>query len=219
MLAACGINHMKKTICAALTFLVLATSGLTTAQAGWVRLFNGKNLDGWKPSEHPETFQVKDGVLIVKGPKSHLYYMGPVNGGHFTNFEFEAEIMTFPKANSGVYFHTEFQEGGWPSVGYEVQVNNSHGDPKRTAGLYAIDDNYTAPAKDGEWFKLYIKVQGKRIITKVNGKVIKDYTEPEHPTRPEGMEKRLIRSGTFAIQGHDPGSESHYRNIRVKVLR
>lgn len=155
----------------------------------------------------------------MKGPKAHLFYNGKVSGGSFTNFEFEAEIKTMPKANSGVYFHTQYQDGGWPAIGYEIQVNNSHGDPKRTAGLYAIDDNFEAPAKDGEWFKLYIKVQGKHIITKVNGKVIKDYTEPDgNPPRPKGMEKRLIGSGTFAIQGHDPGSESHYRNIRVKPL-
>lgn len=186
--------------------------------AGWVSLFDGKSLDGWKPNENPETFSVKDGVLIVKGKKAHLYYMGSVSNHDFTNFEFEADVMTFPKANSGVYIHTIYQDGDWPRTGYEIQVNNSHGDPKRTAGLYSIDDNYEAPAKDGEWFKLYIKVEGKRIITKVNGKLIKDYTEPENVKRDKGMEKRLLSHGTFAIQGHDPGSEIHYKNIRVRPL-
>ncbi|MBI1841851.1 MAG: DUF1080 domain-containing protein [Verrucomicrobia bacterium] len=208
---------MKKLLALLGATLLMAQASDATA-AGWVSLFDGKSLDGWKPNENPETFSVKDGVLIVKGKKAHLYYMGSVSNHDFTNFEFEADVMTFPKANSGVYIHTIYQDGDWPRTGYEIQVNNSHGDPKRTAGLYSIDDNYEAPAKDGEWFKLYIKVEGKRIITKVNGKLIKDYTEPENVKRDKGMEKRLLSHGTFAIQGHDPGSEIHYKNIRVRPL-
>ncbi|MBM3846909.1 MAG: DUF1080 domain-containing protein [Verrucomicrobia bacterium] len=203
-----------------ITLFAVVTLPLSTlgADGGWISLFDGKSLEGWKPNESPATFTVKDGILVVKGPKGHLFYTGKVNGGSFTNFEFRAEIKTFPKANSGLYFHTAYQDGGWPSVGYEIQVNNSHGDPKRTAGLYAVDDNYDAPVRDGEWFTLYIKVDGKRIITKVNDKLIKDYTEKPGDARPKGMEKRRLVSGTFAIQGHDPGSEVHYRLVQVKPL-
>ncbi len=208
---------MKK-LFALVAALLTLSQATEAASPKWITLFDGKSLKGWKASENPDTFQVKDGELVVKGPRAHLYYVGEVMNHNFTNFEFEAEIKTLPKANSGVYFHTLWQDGDWPRTGYEIQVNNSHGDPKRTAGLYAIDDNFDAPAKDGEWFTLSIKVEGKRIITKVNGKVIKDYTEPANPTRPKGMEKRLIAQGTFAIQGHDPGSEIHYRKIRVKPL-
>ena len=127
--------------------------------------------------------------------------------------------MTKPKANSGVYFHTAFQGPGWPAKGYEVQVNNSHGDPKRTAGLYNVKDNFEAPAKDNEWFTMTIRVEGKHIVTKVNDKVIVDYTEEENAKRPAAHAERLIGAGsTFAIQGHDPGSEIHYKNILVKPL-
>lgn len=184
----------------------------------WVSLFDGKSLEGWKANEKPETFSVKDGEIVVKGERSHLFYVGPVNGHDFKNFEFKAEIMTKPNANSGVYFHTEFQPGGWPAKGYEIQVNNTHADPKKTAGIYDIQDNFTAPAKDNEWFTLYIKVEGKRIVTKVNDKVISDYTEEENVKRPSNHAERVISHGTFALQGHDPGSEIHYRNIFVKPL-
>jgi len=185
---------------------------------GWSSLFDGKSLDGWKVNEKPETFSVKDGEIVVKGERAHLFYVGPVGNHDFKNFEFKAEVMTKPGANSGVYFHTEFQPGGWPAKGYEVQVNNTHGDPKKTAGLYAIKDNLVAPAKDNEWFTLEIKVEGKHVTTKVNGKVITDYTEEENAKRPKDMAGRLIDHGTFALQGHDPGSEVHYRNIFVKPL-
>ena len=185
---------------------------------GWVPLFDGKSLDGWKANENPGTFSVKDGELIVKGDRSHLFYVGPVNGGKFTNFEFSADVLTKKGANSGIYFHTEFQPKGWPSKGYEIQVNNTHTDPKKTAGIYGIKDNFTAPAKDDEWFKIHIKVDGKRIVTKVNDKVISDYTEDAAPKREGQFKDRLLGSGTFALQGHDPGSEVHFKNIRVKPL-
>jgi hypothetical protein len=184
---------------------------------GWVSLFDGKSLEGWKANEKPETFSVKDGEIVVKGDRAHLFYVGSVNNHDFKNFEFKADIMTKPSANSGVYFHTEFQPSGWPAKGYEVQVNNTHSDPKKTAGLYAVKDNLVAPAKDNEWFTMEIKVEGKHIVTKVNGKVITDYTEEENVKRKD-MPGRVIDHGTFALQGHDPGSEIHYKNIFVKPL-
>jgi hypothetical protein len=185
---------------------------------GWQSLFDGKSLQDWHASEAPGTFSVANGELIVHGPRSHLFYDGPVANHDLRNFEFEAELLTRPHANSGVYIHTRYQDSGWPSQGYEVQVNNSHADPSRTAGLYGIRDNLVVPAADDQWFRLYIRVEGKRIITRVNGKLIEDYTEPEHAERPPEYAGRLLSHGTIAIQGHDPGSEIHYRNIRVRVL-
>ncbi len=188
--------------------------------AGWILLFDGKTLEGWKASEKPGTFDVRDGEIVVKGPRSHLYYVGAAQPrGGFGNFEFTADIKTWPKANSGVYFHTVWQEDGWPARGHEVQVNNSHKDPQRTAGLYNIRKNLEAVAQDGVWFTLRIKVEGKRVITSVDGQVVADYTEPDDWTPPENMKGRLISRGTFALQGHDPDSEIHYRNIKVRKLK
>jgi hypothetical protein len=97
-----------------------------------------------------------------------------------------------------------------------VQVNNSHGDPSRTAGLYGIVDNPVVPAADNQWFLLSIRVAGKHITTRVNGRVVCDYTEPDDVQRPPQYAGRLVGSGTFALQGHDPGSEVHFRNLRVR---
>ncbi len=200
-----------------LSLLSLGTFALA-ADDGWQQLFNGKDLNDWKASEKPGTFSVADGELIVKGPRSHLFYVGKVNGGEFKNFLLRVEVMAKHGANSGVYIHTAYQPEGWPAKGYEIQVNNTHTDPKKTAGVYAIKDNFEAPAKDDEWFTMEIKVQGKEIETKVNGKVIVDFTEPENWVPPKSFEGRKLSSGTVAIQGHDPGSEVHYRKIEIKPL-
>ena len=117
-----------------------------------------------------------------------------------------------------MYFHTEFQETGWPQKGYEVQVNNSHTDPIRTGSLYGIVNVTAQHARDNEWFTQHIIVQGKRIVVKVNGETLVDYTEPATAERPPDMAGRKLSSGTFALQGHDPGSKVLYRNIMAKVL-
>ena len=186
--------------------------------AGWQLLFDGKSLNGWKASENQGTFSVQDGELVVFGKRSHLFYTGPVNGANFRNFELSLDIKTFPKANSGVYIHTAYQETGWPDKGYEVQVNNTHKDVKKGAGLYAIKDNAEAPANDGEWYTMVVRVEGKRIQTFVNGKQIIDFTEPTPAAPPANMKGRMLSSGTFAIQGHDPESKVVYRNIKVRAL-
>jgi hypothetical protein len=202
--------------------LLLAPQAVSSLQAqdGWISIFDGKSLDGWKVGENASTFSVQDGAIVVFGPRAHLYYQGTVENHVFTNFEWKADVMTFPGANSGMYFHTQYQEGGWPSKGYEVQVNNSHTDPIRTGSLYNIVNVMNvAPAKDNEWFTQHIIVQGKTVTIKVNGKTTVEYTEPAGVQRPADMAGRLIGKGTFALQGHDPKSRVHFKNLMVKPLK
>ncbi len=184
----------------------------------WISLFDGKSLKDWKVGAHAETFRVDSGMIIVNGETAHLFYEGDVQNHNFKNFEFKADVMTFPGSNSGIYFHTAYQDSSWPAKGYEVQVNNSHTDWRRTGSLYAVEDVKEVFVKDNEWFTEYIKVQGKRVIIKLNDKTVVDYTEPANLKRPPEMAGRIISSGTFALQGHDPGSRVYFKNIMVKPL-
>lgn len=187
---------------------------------GYYALFNGKDLNDWKPSESPETFKVVDGNLVVNGTRSHLYYMGPVHNHDFKNFHLKAELMTFPKANSGIYFHTAFQQGGWPDKGFECQVNETHGDPKKTGGLYNVKDVMNqSPAKNNEWYTYDIIVKGKTVTLQINGKTTTEWTQPDDWKGPEGMPGRVLDHGTIAIQGHDPGSKVLYRSIKIKPMK
>ncbi len=200
--------------------LAVAADASKPDKDGWYSLFNGKNLDGWKVSEdHPESFKVKDGHIVALGEAAHLYYAGPVSDHKFKNFEWKCEIMTKPKANSGMYFHTKYQPEGWPSTGIEVQVNNSHTDPRRTGSIYRIKDVMNdAPAKDNEWFTQHVIVNGNKVTVKVDDKVVNEWEQPEDFKREAGWDQAVISEGTFALQAHDPGSEIHYRKVLVKPL-
>lgn len=212
---------MKKLIAlSAITlFLVSFTPEAKLGRKGkWTSLFDGKSLNGWKVGANAETFKVEDGAIVVNGKVAHLFYDGPVMDHNFKNFEFKTKVMTLPGSNSGIYFHTRYQEKSWPEKGYEVQVNNSHTDWRRTGSLYSIEDVKDVYVKDNEWYTESITVQGKRVIIKINDKVVVDYTEPENVQRPAGMAGRLISSGTFALQGHDPKSKVYFKEIMVRPL-
>ena len=186
--------------------------------AEWVSLFDGHSLNGWKVGENAGTFSVKDGQIIVHGPTAHLFYEGDYKNHDFKNFELKLDVMTYPGANSGIYFHTQYQESSWPEKGFEVQVNNSHTDWKRTGSLYDVVNIKETYVKDMEWFTEYIKVEGKHVIVKLNDKTVVDYTEPNDYKPAPGQKGHFLSSGTFALQGHDPKSEVHFKNIMVKAL-
>lgn len=182
---------------------------------GWVRIFDGESLDGWRASENKDSFWVEDGMIIVDGPRSHLFYEGPVADADFKNFEFKADVYTYPKANSGVFFHTEYQETGWPSVGYEAQVNATHSDPRKTGSLYAVKDvMHDSPHDDHEWYTYYIRVVEDHIQFKVHGDTVLDYVED--PADIEGT--RRLSSGTISLQAHDPNSRIYFKNVYVRPL-
>jgi hypothetical protein len=197
----------------------------------WIPLQDGKTLAGWKAPERPESWVVEDGVFVSRGERSHLYYVGKVGPRHhpgdFRNFEISLQVMSSPGANSGVYVHTKLQPEGWPAAGYELQVINSNPpaemmggyiEHKMTGSIYAVRNTWIAPANDNEWFNYRIRVVGKTIQTFVNDQLICEYAEPANAYRPKDKLQRLLGSGTFALQAHDPTSVVKYRDIKVKIL-
>ncbi|MEE2712147.1 MAG: family 16 glycoside hydrolase [Planctomycetota bacterium] len=198
---------------------LLAIAALLPAQStgpdksGWYTLFDGKSLGDWKANENPGSFKLSEGKLVVHGPRAHLFYVGPVSGAEFENFIVEVEAQTKKGANSGFFFHTKWQESGWPAHGYEAQINTTHGDTIKTGSVYAVRNVTKAASADEQWFKMAVEVRRKNIVTKVNGKKLVDYDEPIDISG-----TRRLSRGTFAIQAHDPNSEVWIRKVRVKLL-
>ncbi len=200
-----------------LTLVLTATAGVAAdTEEGFVALTDGKSLAGWTPStENPGSWKLEDGAFVTRGPRSHLFYTG--DAAPFKNFELKVEVMTEPGANGGIYFHTKFQDSGWPKGGFETQVNNTQSDWKKTGSVYDIASVGFAAAEDGKWWTQHVIVEGGTVTVKVNDKIVVQYKEPPG-AQPGTAFERKLGSGTFALQAHDPKSVVHYRNIRVKRL-
>jgi hypothetical protein len=246
------LNRAGQTKSRLAAFLMLVSlTGTLAADApqteeGFVSLFDGKTLDGWKVGKNADAFQVREGMIVMDYPAgaqgpAHLFYDGTANGHAFKNFILRVDVMTFPYANSGIYFHTKFQESEWPRYGLECQVDNSHSDWRRTGSLYGLKhiswgpetppantkDVVTilpkAPVTDNVWYTQEIGYQNGAVTVKLNSQTVVEYriaeADAEHKLS-NGM--NWLPQGTIALQGHPPiagkGSKVCFRNIRVKIL-
>ncbi len=184
----------------------------------WIELFSGENLEGWRISENPTSFSIEDKLLKVSGPRAHAFYVGKVGNADFKNFELLVEVKTLPKANSGIFIHTSYQETGWPEKGYEVQVNQSHSDWRKSGSLYAVQDVSEVHVKDGEWYTYHVVVKGDQIAVALNGKVVMEYKESADTKRTSPLGPKRFDHGTIALQAHDPESVIYYRSVKIKLL-
>ncbi len=240
---------MKFLLIAAL--VLLPATGLLAADApqpeeGFVSLFDGKTLDGWKVGENANLFQARDGMIVMECPATihgpaHLFYEGEVGGHDFKNFHLKIEVLTFPGANSGIFFHTKYQEAGWPTFGMESQVDNSHADWRRTGSLWGIRNiswGPEAPPKDNKeivtifpkppvtdnvWFTQEVIYQDGLVTVKLDGKTMFKYKVPQADVEHGIVNQKIwLPRGTFALQAHPPMpdhiSKACFKNIRVKVL-
>lgn len=182
---------------------LLAASCLAADKPGeWIRMFDGKTLDGWKAAERPESWSVRDGAIVGDGDVSHLFWMKE----DCVNCEFKAMVRINHGGNSGMYFRAVFGPG-WPK-GYEAQVNNTHPDWRRTGSLYAISDIKEQLIADDTWWEQHIIADGNHIVIKVNGKTVVDYVDT----------KNTFTRGLMALQQHHKGSVVEYKDLMFRRL-
>ena len=199
-------KNMKKISLLAILFSLVFTS----CQTG-KKLFNDKNLDGWKV-HGTEKWYVEDGLLISEsGPDKKYGYLATED--NYKDFEINLEFKQETDGNSGVFIRSEID--GTKITGWQVEVAppNLH-----TGGIY---ESYgrgwlvkPAPKKEdvlkyGEWNKLKIKVKGNQITSWLNGVEMVDFSD----------KKIGAANGKIALQIHAGGGiKVYWRNIRLKKI-
>jgi hypothetical protein len=219
-----------RTVLVVLALLALSSAADTAVTdgekaEGFVPLFNGKDLDGWKRyAGKPEAWAVEEGLLVCRGGKEGGW-LGTERD--YADFVLRLEYRLKPGGNSGVYLRAP--ETGWISrAGMEVQVLDDN-DPKYarldfyqyTGSLYHVvapTRRMTRPA--GQWNEMEVRAEGRRLVVRVNGVKVVDADldrlrqDPavarEHP----GLARS---SGKIGLQNHSDRVE--FRNLRVKELK
>jgi enterochelin esterase-like enzyme len=184
-------------------------------RAGWVPLFNSKDLTGWKTyPDHKGKWKVKDGALTATGPLGYLFS----EAGDYENFHIRIEAKINAAGNSGLFFRC--QPGNGHPTGYEAQIDFSSGDPVKTGSLYPDGrDKYTPEEKKkmvvaaqlvklNEWFTQEVIAVGNHIVIKVNGKTAIDFVD----------EKNRHTTGHLAFQHLNPATVIWVRKPEVKRL-
>jgi WD40 repeat protein len=175
--------------------------GVKPPDAGFVPLFNGKDLTGWESFPGDKSrWEIKDGILTSGGGRGDLFS----KRGDYENFHLRAEVKINDGGNSGIYFRSLFR-GGFPP-GYEAQINATHPDPQKTGSLYNIVKVLDQLHKPGAWFTLEVIAEGEHLVILVNGKKVVDVKDATYA------------KGHFALQQHDPGTVVEFRKIEIKEL-
>jgi hypothetical protein len=171
-------------------------------ERGWVQLFNGKDLTGWKVfPKGTGNWKVEDGVLTCSGPMSHLFSQR----GDYENFHFRVEARINARGNSGQYFRAAFGSG-YPQ-GYEAQIAQAGGDPRQwTGSLFGIAVIREKLHEPGAWFTQEVIANGDHITIKVNGKEV------------VSVRNDTYKRGHFALQHLTPATAVEFRKIEVKEL-
>ncbi len=187
-------------------------------EQGWKSIFDGKTFDGWKSNEKYDGFKIEDGCIVGFGNKNNLYYMNE----EFKNFEVMMDVKISEGGNSGVFVKSQWQDGSWPTSGFEVQINATHGDPIKTGSIWNIVNLPQAAHNDNEWFTLHIICLKNTLQVRVNGTTLYTYVDPREKEGPQGpiseATRRISQKGYLNLQQHDPKSIPMFKNIFVKAL-
>jgi serine/threonine protein kinase len=187
---------------------------------GFVPLFNGRDLSGWKNGPGPQgNWRVENGLLVGGGPNvSDLF----TEKSDFKDFHLHVKARINHLGNSGVFFRAQFTPVGpkkkqsIAAFGYEAQINSTHADPRKTGSLYinaggggfqGYHSNLVPPPPN-EWFDMDLIAEGPRIIIKVNGTVATDFLD----------NTRRFTSGHFGLQQLTPQTRAEFETIEIKEL-
>ena len=206
------------------TFLAIIAVGLLSlpamaAEDGFVDLFDGKTLKGWKHvGKKGKGYAVKDGVLFCgKGSGGKL-----ITEKEYSNFVLRFDFKLAPGANNGLGIRAP-QEGDAAYLGMELQIlDNRHPKWARLKPWQYHGSIYNVvPAKRGslkeagEWNSQEVIAMGRKIRVVLNGDTIvdadlNDVTDAKTLLKHPGI---LRESGHIGFLGH--GDYVEFRNIRV----
>ena len=215
---------------AALAVLLAALPGRAQVQGdkekadGFVPLFDGKGLDGWKVHDgKAEVWAAEDGLIVCKGKGGG--WLGTTRD--YDNFVLRLEYRLTPGGNSGVYLRAP-DTGHISRVGMEIQIlDDNHPSYAKldfyqyTGSIYhVVPPAQRAGKPAGEWNAMEIRADGRQVAVVLNGKKVVDadldrcLKDPEVAREHTGLARK---SGRVGLQSHSERVE--FRNLRVKELK
>jgi hypothetical protein len=206
-----------------LCLLAFSAGAANQDSAGFVPLFNGKNLDGWMQRNGTATYRVEDGVIVGKtsegSPNSFLCTVK-----EYGDFELKFEVKVDDALNSGVQIRSKSRgdtpDGRVHGPQVEIATNGTAGfiyGEGLTTGWLSKDRNdpkAQAAFKRGEWNQYLVKAQGPSIKTWVNGVPVADLVDDQTKMMSGfiGLQVHGIKKGTGPY-------EVRWRNILIKELK
>lgn len=196
-------------------FFALGAAGQAPRESGWLPLFNGKDLTGWKKNGD-EKWIVEQGTILCESTANKYGYL--TTEKTYRDFTLRLKFKGEEAGNSGVFLHSKIlgidPQHGPDIEGMQVEVDPNVG--RHTGGLYESGGRGwvaqpTAEGeqalKPGEWNELEVSAHGAHIVTQLNGTKIVDFTDPAPK----------FTDGVIGLQIHTGGGvKMRWRDIYLK---
>jgi hypothetical protein len=190
----------------------LALPAVAAAGGPWVRIFNGKDLAGWK-AHGAERWIVEHGEILGEAVTREYGYLATEKT--YRDFELTAKFKAEGMGNSGIFFHSSLT--GTDIAGVQAEVDPRPG--MHTGGLYesAGREWLVKPRPEAEkalriggWNDMRVLVEGPHVRTWVNGVAAVDYVDPGPK----------YTDGVIALQLHAGGEgRMRFKDIRIREIR
>jgi hypothetical protein len=193
-------------------FAVILAAAAVPAAEKWERLFNGRDLAGWKP-HGAERWVVDKGEILGETLTKEYGYLSTEKT--YRDFELKAKFKAEGAGNSGVFFHSSL-------TGVDISGVQAEVDPRPgmfTGGLYEADGRgwlikpeaaAEKALRIGGWNDLRMVVQGPRVRTWVNGVKAVDYVDPAPK----------FTDGVIALQLHSGGEgRMRFKDIVIREIK
>lgn len=165
---------------------------------GWISLFDGHTLFGWTADSQAD-WRVEDNSIVVSSGEKGLLHTTTQFADYVLRVEFRAEQGT----NSGIFLHTSPQPQDMTTDCYELNI--AEADNPFPTGSLVHRQKADAEAPSGQWYAYEVTVDGDRVVVKLNGQQVLDYTDP-----------KPLRRGHIGLQLNT--GKVAFRNIRLKPL-
>ena len=187
---------------------------------GFVSIFDGKSLDGWKPTGKAEVWAVEGGLIACKGGGGGWL----LTEKEYGDFEFRCEYRWEKKGgNSGVALRTPF-EGDPAYVGMEIQLIDDEGWPgkledyQHTGSIYDVQPAKEAKNKPiGEWNTVKIVAKGRKVSVTQNDVELVNANLDDYEKKFEKHPGLKRAKGRVGFQSYNVRVE--FRNVWIKELK
>jgi hypothetical protein len=189
-----------------LTLVRTSNQAVAQADAGWVTLFDGKNLDNWS-AIGDANWRLEDGLVVADKGKGFL-----VSKNNYTDFQIRAEFWASDDANSGVFIRCTNPNEVSGKTSYEVNIFDQRPEQEYgTGAIPGVAKVVPMPKAGGKWNVFEITAKGPKLTVILNGQKTVD-----------GVEDNKFASGRIALQ-HFPGAVDDkgvikFRKVEIKPL-
>jgi len=206
--------RIVKILAVNLALAVMVAWAQGPAESGWAPLFNGKDLSGWR-AYGAEKWVVENGEILGESTVGKYGYL--TTEKTYRDFLLRVRFKCEGEGNYGVFLRSRIT--GQSETGPDIEGTQVEVDPKRhTGGIYESGGRgwVALPTEEGEraikprdWNDLEIAIEGKHVVTRLNGVQIVDYYDPA-PRFKEGIVGLQLHTGG--------GARVHWKDIFIQEL-